>query len=138
MKHIYICTLSLVSLFFSCKEERPKKIIESRSAFKEVVFEEFENRNATCNAEQGYITFDNLDGMKISGGLTKTAEGYKLLKGKICDLTLTDCHLRVRLERIENGAYMLYYEYIRESEDPTSDKIIRDIDKGKVVFTCNK
>lgn len=138
MKRYSILLICLSCILCNCKDEKGKTIVNSRNAFKDLVFKEFERRETTCNEEEGYIIFNSLDSIKINSGITKTEEGYKLQKGKICDLTYIDCELRIRLERIQNGAYMLYYEYMQESVDSITKKNFLDVDKGKVVFTCDK
>lgn len=128
--------IPILLLTLGCKEKTPIKIVESRNAFKELAFEEFERREVTCYEKEKYIVFENLQGAKVLGGLEKTNEGYKLPMGKISDLEFSDCFIRARLERIQNGAFLLHYEYRKETV--AENGMIKDVDKGKVVCTCDK
>lgn len=128
--------ISILFLYSSCKESIPTKVIESRNAFRDLAFEEFEARDVTCFEKEKYIVFKDFEGAKILRGLEKTEAGYKLPMGKISDLEFSDCFIRARLERIQNGAFLLHYEYRKESV--AENGIIKDIDKGKIVCTCDK
>lgn len=141
MKINIFILISIASfLLLGCGEKKKIDIVKMRNAYKVEVFDRIEPHLITCNAKDKNIQIVGPTDWVISEyamnqAIIKTDEGYQIEMNKIVELPFDDHILKLRLERIQNKAIKLYYEYLVELEQP--HLIERTEDKGVIVCTCD-